>query len=123
MRDTETPNASPFAEWTTSGQANENHRHDVIGQPFSQDGIEWQLWLETYRARYPYQHTVVRFLAEPTNRGRRSAAYCAERARLHDDWVRDLTDSESLIAALQSADFRDEQIEAILETAHAERMS
>lgn len=75
-----------------------------IGHPFTDaDGIDKQLVLEVRDATYPYTHRVREISAEPTEQGRRTAAYREQRSRLGDDWLSDFTASERLLEVLQLA--------------------
>lgn len=63
------------------------------GRRMTLDGVEGVFKHEVREALYPYRHTVERLIHHPTARGKRSEAYQTVRARLHDDWSTDLTDS------------------------------
>lgn len=96
---------------------------ETIGRPYSMNGIQWTIKRRQHNAIYPYAHTVVTFTAEPTEAGRRMDAYKAERCRLGDEWVADITNSESLIDHLTAAGKTSRQITDLLDDAHNVRMA
>lgn len=62
--------------------------------PFeSPDNIEMRITIEQSPVRDRFTTPTRRVIAEPTNRGKRSPKYLAEKARLDDDWAVDLTEA------------------------------
>jgi hypothetical protein len=56
------------------------------------DGVEQRIFIEQYRATYPYPHVVTKVIAKPTTKGMQSDKYYSVRRQLGDDWESDLTD-------------------------------
>ena len=57
------------------------------------DGVEQQVYIEQYRAIYPYPHVVTKIIAKPTKNGLQSNEYYKIRQQLGDDWLSDITDN------------------------------
>jgi hypothetical protein len=92
-----------------------------LGAPFMLDGVEVILSREQWYGSAS-QRWYVNFIAQPTATGKRSDAYHEIRARLGDDWITDLTNSERLIDCLRLAGFNEREISDLLTDAHNLRM-
>ena len=61
------------------------------GKPYILEGISGYLKYDSYRAIYPYEHTVEKLSHIPDSEGKKSLYYQSIRVYLGDDWDTDLT--------------------------------
>ncbi len=80
------------------------------GKTYTHNGISGKITYSERQARYPYPHIVQKIEHEANAAGKRSIEYQEAKRILGDDWVSDITNSESLINIALACGMTEEMI-------------